>query len=317
MKINNILYILLLIIRLSVGDFHMDNEKKLIDILFKNYSNQVRPTNKVYGHYMMVLKQLVALDERASIITTSSNIIAYWNDTRLLWTPSDYDNVTEILVPGKKVWTPDFVITNSADADIFLKQNDLNYALIEYYGRVNIVYTSNGLRTRCELDYTKFPFDKQKCTISLSSWSHSEEKFDFDSHDSEVSLEFYHENLIWDLISVEKTSNRVRDRFSYYFSDYHMENVNFELLIHRRPLYFMINNIFPCLVLNLLTLLAYGLPTAPQFTISIQFWILSFILCNFVNFSFEINKKRHVNIFNIFGLFAENCWGNTSSSKLI
>lgn len=35
-----------------------------------------------------------------------------WNDYKLRWRPSDYDNVTSIRVPSELIWVPDIVLYN-------------------------------------------------------------------------------------------------------------------------------------------------------------------------------------------------------------
>lgn len=35
-----------------------------------------------------------------------------WNDYKLRWKPSDYDNVTSIRVPSELIWVPDIVLYN-------------------------------------------------------------------------------------------------------------------------------------------------------------------------------------------------------------
>jgi hypothetical protein len=57
-------------------------------------------------------------------------------------------------------------------------------------------------------------------------------------------------------------------RFKYYYEDYSIEENIIELVIKRRPLYFMVNAIFPCLILNLITVLSFALPYIPQITLS-------------------------------------------------
>ena len=38
--------------------------------------------------------------------------IQEWNDYKLRWKPSDYDNVTSIRVPSELIWVPDIVLYN-------------------------------------------------------------------------------------------------------------------------------------------------------------------------------------------------------------
>jgi hypothetical protein len=76
------------------------------------------------------------------------------------------------------------------------------------------------------------------------------------------------ENPLWDLEQITIQYNQKIDRYGYLFTDYDYQEVTYTFDVRRKPLYFMINGIFPCLVLNLLTLLSFFLPTAPQLTIS-------------------------------------------------
>jgi hypothetical protein len=167
------------------------------------------------------------------------------------------------------VWLPDLFITNSAEEDsIFLETTKEYYALVHNNGKVTIVYPMFSMSTRCSLGVKNFPFEQQECGIGLSSWAVSEDKLDLEIGNVSISTDFYTTNSVWDLMDTSYYYNYTHDRYSFDFPNYNIKEINFMFTIKRRPLYFMITSIFPCLVLNLLTLMSFFLPSVPQFTIS-------------------------------------------------
>ncbi len=66
------------------------------------------------------------------------------------------------------------------------------------------------------------------------------------------------------MVSVINYTNSPKDRFYFYYPDYLIQEVIFQVELKRRPLYFMINLIFPCLVLNVITILSFYVPFIPQ-----------------------------------------------------
>jgi hypothetical protein len=137
-------------------------EQTIITNITKEYNRVVRPEDIIYVKYILSIKQIVSIDEKNQIMTSSSNIIAYWKDFRLTWDSTNYGEIKRVLIPANRLWLPDLIIVNSADSDVFIKINDQIYALIESNGWVNLIYSAVNLRTRCEIDVKRFPFDKQK-----------------------------------------------------------------------------------------------------------------------------------------------------------
>jgi hypothetical protein len=102
------------------------------------------------------------------------------------------------------------------------------------------------------------------CSLILSSWviifistkissgqfnliflkSYSQSFLDFKITD--IVTENYVSNTVWDLLEVKNYTLAPKDRFQYYYSDYVINQTVVELTLRRKPLYFMINSIFPC-----------------------------------------------------------------------
>jgi hypothetical protein len=107
----------------------------------------------------------------------------------------------------------------------------------------------------------KFPFDKQTCPISLTSWALTSAQINFKARDNvDFELDYYTENPSWFLDDVPIEIKKSSDRYTYFYSNLTQQQVDFGLKLTRKPLYFMMNGVFPCFILNVLTLLAFALP---------------------------------------------------------
>lgn len=96
---------LLLFLILMLGGeyscFETQHELNLIKTLLTDYNKLARPDRQVVGNYKVYLKQIVSLDERNEIMTSSSNIFTYWKDGRLAWNDKpDYSNISYLYIPG-------------------------------------------------------------------------------------------------------------------------------------------------------------------------------------------------------------------------
>jgi hypothetical protein len=90
-----------------------------------------------------------------------------------------------------------------------------------------------------------------------------------DFGNKEIVTANYVPNSLWDLKAINNYSATPIDRFQYYYPTYAIDQTIYEIVVKRRPLYFMMNSIFPCLVLNIITLLAFALPFANQMALGL------------------------------------------------
>ncbi len=79
-------------------------------------------------------------------------------------------------------------------------------------------------------------------------------------------------NPTWSLMSITKNSTFDSDRFIHFIASNKYpafaEDIIYSLILKRNPLYIMINGIFPNFIMNCVILSAFGLPFAPQMTIT-------------------------------------------------
>ena len=155
-----------LIMSIAVAEDQND-EKAAIATILTGYNKLVRPVAdtkvEVYTNFI----QIVSVEEKTQTVTTISYLTLTWEDGRLAWNKSSYNELEEVFIPIKSIWTPDIAIINQADGDGFLKFNDYNYAIVEHDGSVFTTISLNALKTRCKMDVRIFPYDYQTCTISI------------------------------------------------------------------------------------------------------------------------------------------------------
>jgi hypothetical protein len=246
------------------------------------YSKNVRPTGingtddnidkkgALILKVMLSYRQLMMLDEKNQILTSSFYIMTEWSDPRLKWDPNAYSNIESIIVPASNFWLPDIAIINAASAPNMVQYPSNLNALITHNGTMFLTVLIPTQQTRCKLDVYKYPFDTQTCSIIIGSWYFNTKELNFMAMN--VSTVSYTNHSIWKLISIESKTITNNNRYSLINSQFSKnglieikaEDVNFVLTFKRNPLYIMINGIFPCLILNCIILIAFSIPYAQQ-----------------------------------------------------
>jgi hypothetical protein len=163
---------------------------------------------------------------------------------------------------------------------------------------VNLVYSGINLNTRCSIDTFKFPFDKQVCAIQIGSWTMSSNQFDFKLTDSQIYMNDFNPNAVWDLTKYDTSTTIILDRFYHVYSDYTMQSANLNLYLSRKPLYYVINLILPSLVLNVANLVLLALPNGK---LKKKNWFLSL----YINFNIFFYLKS-ISIYNCSFSFHNN-----------
>lgn len=94
-------------------------QKRLLNKLLTDYDRTILPNETVGAFIMFYLRQIVSMDEKNQILTSSSYFSLFWRDYRLSWNPVEFGNVRNIKIPIRSIWIPDLFIINSADTDGF------------------------------------------------------------------------------------------------------------------------------------------------------------------------------------------------------
>lgn len=112
------------------------------------------------------------------------------------------------------------------------------------------------LQSTCKFDVTFFPFDIQKCSMKIGSWTYDGYQVDIVNRTENIDLTNYVPNGEWDLVK----ATLVRNVVYYPCCPEPFPDITFILVIKRKALYFMINVIIPCIMLSALTVLVFVIP---------------------------------------------------------
>ena len=113
------------------------------------------------------------------------------------------------------------------------------------------------LRSSCKVDITYFPFDRQKCALKFGSWTYDKAQVDITATNGSVDVAGYTSNGEWLLIG----HSIKRHEIQYPIGNEIYPDVTVTIVMQRRILYYVLNIIFPCFWLNILSCLTFLLPS--------------------------------------------------------
>ncbi|XP_072111288.1 acetylcholine receptor subunit delta isoform X1 [Mobula birostris] len=266
------------------GCFSLNDEERLInDLLVVNkYDKNIRPVqhkdevvNIALG---LTLSNLVSLKESDETLTSNVWIDHAWYDYRLTWNTSEYSEITILRLPPGLLWIPDIVLENN---------NDGQYNVAFF---CNVLVHPDGLvtwlppaifRSSCFINVLYFPFDWQNCSLKFTSLNYNAEEINMElttevADGKEYPIEWiiidpeaFTENGEWEIIHKAAKKN-IHTDFLPNTTKY--QDVTFYLIIRRKPLFYVINIITPCILISFLASLAFYLPadSGEKMTLSIS-----------------------------------------------
>ncbi|XP_075064538.1 neuronal acetylcholine receptor subunit beta-4 [Mixophyes fleayi] len=234
-----------------------DSEERLMDTLLKKdrYNKLIRPaynnTQLVSIQLQLSLAQLISVNEREQIMTTNVWLNQEWVDYRLTWNPAEYDDIRKLRIPSKQIWLPDIVLYNNADGtyEVSLFTN----AIVQYNG--SIAWLPPAIyKSACKIEVKHFPFDQQNCTLKFRSWTYDYTEIDLVLSTGSASMDDFTPSGEWDIIKLpgRRTVNPLDPTYV---------DVTYDFIIKRKPLFYTINLIIPCILITSLAILVFYLPS--------------------------------------------------------
>ncbi|MBW01579.1 Acetylcholine receptor subunit gamma, partial [Eschrichtius robustus] len=243
------------------GSWGLNEEERLIRHLFeeKQYDKELRPT----AHKEETVEVTLAL--------TLSNLISLgWTDSRLKWDAKDFGNISVLRLPSDmlgqfpagqhSLWPLSLSPSNDGSFQISYSCNVLIYPSGYVYWLPPAIF-----RSSCPVSVTYFPFDWQNCSLIFQSQTYST---------NEINLQLSQEDgqtIEWIFIDPEAFTENgewaIRHRPAKMLLDEAApaeeaghQKVVFYLLIQRKPLFYVINIIAPCVLISSVAILIYFLP---------------------------------------------------------
>ncbi|KTG40270.1 hypothetical protein cypCar_00019985 [Cyprinus carpio] len=177
------------------------------------------------------------------------------------------------------VWLPEVVLENNNDAQFQVAY----YCNVLIYPNGNVYWLPPAIfRSSCSINVNYFPFDWQNCSLKFSSLTynakeislHLKEEKDEDERSYKVEWiiidpEGFTENGEWEIVHKPARKNTYKN--IPMESNKH-QDITFYLIIRRKPLFYIVNIIIPCVLISFLASLVYYLPadSGEKMTLSIS-----------------------------------------------
>lgn len=176
-------------------------------------------------------------------------------DSKLSWSPDDYDNITLLRLDNNMIWLPDILVYNSANGgktDYISKTP----CLVRASGSVTWVPPTR-LRSYCNLDLRLWPFDEQHCVITIGSWTYDANDLNITKYSAD-STDLSFDNNEWILMEseVDRIERYNRSGVVPYVT------IDYKFRLVRRSHFYWALIISPVTVVMLLSLTSFWLPAA-------------------------------------------------------
>ncbi|XP_007125086.2 acetylcholine receptor subunit delta [Physeter macrocephalus] len=254
------------------GSWGLNEEERLIRHLFeeKLYDKELRPTahkeETVEVTLALTLSNLISLKEVEETLTTNVWIEHGWTDSRLKWNAKDFGNISVLRLPSDMVWLPEIVLENNNDGSFQISYscNVLIYPSGYVYWLPPAIF-----RSSCPISVTYFPFDWQNCSLKFSSLKYTAKEVTLRLKQDEeagrpypvewviIDPEGFTENGEWEIVH---RPARINVDPSASLDSPSRQDVTFYLIIRRKPLFYAINILVPCVLISFMINLVFYLP---------------------------------------------------------
>ncbi|XP_035526941.1 5-hydroxytryptamine receptor 3A-like [Morone saxatilis] len=200
----------------------------------------------------IILFAILAVIEKTQTFIPFVWATMMWNNERISWDPAQFCGIRQIAVPRDMLWRPDLFIYEMIQKD----DSPLNpYVHVSYDG---IVTSEEDMRvvSTCKMDVHKFPFDTQRCNITVGSAAHCIDEirlfpFSNSSRATQFSREVMKTQGEWEFLQLSVNSS------NYTIHDRQWELLVYTFTMKRRPLLHVINFLLPILFFLSLDLASY------------------------------------------------------------
>uniref|UniRef100_A0A8B9QHN1 Cholinergic receptor nicotinic beta 2 subunit n=1 Tax=Apteryx owenii TaxID=8824 RepID=A0A8B9QHN1_APTOW len=109
-------------------------------------------------------------------------------------------------------------------------------------------------KSACKIEVKHFPFDQQNCTMKFRSWTYDRTEIDLVLKSDVASLDDFTPSGEWDIVALPGRRNENPDDSTYV-------DITYDFIIRRKPLFYTINLIIPCILITSLAILVFYLPS--------------------------------------------------------
>ncbi|MCP9260114.1 Acetylcholine receptor alpha subunit [Dirofilaria immitis] len=231
-----------------------EDAKRLYDDLMVNYNKHRRPAPEPNKPITIKLKlrlsQIIDVHEIDQVMTCSVWLKQVWIDKKLSWNPQIYGGVNVLYVPYEMIWVPDIVLYNNADS--YYNITISTKATLRYDGQVT--WEPPAILKH----YVKLTFDDGEARYELEM-NENGELDNITIVEDGIDLSDYYPSVEWDIMS--RVAKRHTKSYPTCCSHGAYIDIMFYLELRRKPLFYTVNLVFPCVGISFLTIVAFYLPS--------------------------------------------------------
>ncbi|XP_063065943.1 5-hydroxytryptamine receptor 3A-like [Engraulis encrasicolus] len=175
-----------------------------------------------------------------------------WGDQLVWWDPSWYGGLQHISLPSSLMWTPDLSIREAVSEE--RQQAGRGFVRVDSSGWVSRE-TVSIVTLRCDLAMMMFPFDTQRCNLTLQSHLYTAEELELCLEHSAIAPAPVSTHGEWDLISTLSDTQIRQSQDGRHYS-----RLTFQLVLKRHPLFYVLNLLVPSALVMLVDLAGWCVP---------------------------------------------------------
>ena len=225
-------------------------------LMDSDYSEWARPVNDFFSSVQvnssLDLITIHSVDEKMQVFKATVWTTLEWFDAHLTWDPCQYGGADAVLAPLDKIWSPDVCFSNDLSDNKCMNTKDREKVMLHSYGKVKWWFTKE-IHSSCGIDISKYPFDRQKCSIKLGLRYSTDEKVKLNSPIDYVSTNNFETNEEWELLNTHVVYKKLKVERNF-------TEVVHLFILQRRSAFYVYHIILPIVLLALLNVLCFVLP---------------------------------------------------------
>ncbi|XP_071092772.1 acetylcholine receptor subunit alpha-like [Haliotis cracherodii] len=230
---------------------------KLHKTILEGYDPDIRPikdprmaTNVTVDFSMYSVE---GVNEARESFTSFGGFNITWYDEWLVWNISDHAGIQKIYMPLHHVWTPDLVVINTVK-DIRILSDSKGLVSVTNTGLVTWYRTMIQI-TKCSMDMSKFPIDKQTCILRLVQMVSNSNDVFLQGGSVMSNYTIFQSQGEW------RESEKSMKTNTYIYEEGLSQNeISLTFTFQRMPQHFVITSVLPVFLLSVLNLGVFLLP---------------------------------------------------------
>ncbi|XP_048770443.2 neuronal acetylcholine receptor subunit alpha-6-like [Ostrea edulis] len=261
----------------------------LSSALLDNYSSKIRPIweqgqslNMEVSLWISAINDVSDVDQK---MITTGYLYVKWKDEMITW-DSTTTGIYWMQFNQKDLWMPDLVLKNGFTAFKPLG-GDFYFVFVDFDGTVSW-YPYAVFESKCDIDVTYYPFDRQTCNIVFKTWSYSRSEINLTVSEEMVGFYEFVPNSVWEVTSTDAT----------YDMSYSEADITFIINLRRKPFYYIINLFLPITFLGILSPVVFIIPAdaGEKMGYAVTIFLTFVVFLTIVNGQLPVNSESVSNM---------------------